>query len=56
MPLNDIGRFHVSKILVADMTVADTLIGAVEAKTKEKYTQALFRFNTESTLVWGGIK
>ena len=35
MPLNDIGRFHVSKMLVDDMTVADTLIGAVGAEIKE---------------------
>ena len=36
MPLNKVGRFHVNKILVADMAEAEALIGAEEAETKEK--------------------
>ena len=36
MPLIDAGSFHVTRILVAEIAVADTLRGAVEAKRQRE--------------------
>ena len=42
MPLNEAGSFHVKRILVAEIAVADTLVGAEAAvNTKVAHTKLL---------------
>ena len=47
MPFNDAGGFHVNRILVAEIAVADTFRGAVEAKTRRKHVLVWFHNNTD---------